>query len=154
MSGGLEEVNDHDGVNGAAAPARQDPRRLREGTGLTIEQVAQKLELSPSTISRIETAQVGVRPRSVRDLMDVYDVAQVRRAELLELARKSRQQPWWYEYREVPSASVVGYEFDAASILQTPLSSFQASSRPGKQPPTTHPSLDPAQHPSGQVRAA
>jgi transcriptional regulator with XRE-family HTH domain len=93
-------------------------RRLREGTGLTIEQVAQKLELSPSTISRIETAQVGVRPRDVRELLDVYDVAEVRRAELLELARKSRQQPWWYEYREVPSASVVGYEFDAASIRQ------------------------------------
>lgn len=93
-------------------------RRLREGTGLTIEQVAQKLELSPSTISRIETAQVGVRPRDVRELLDVYDVTEVRRAELLELARKSRQQPWWYEYREVPAASLVGYEFDAASIRQ------------------------------------
>ena len=30
----------------------------------------QKLELSPSTISRIETAQVGVRPRDVRDSKD------------------------------------------------------------------------------------
>jgi transcriptional regulator with XRE-family HTH domain len=92
-------------------------RRLREGTGLTIEQVAQKLELSPSTISRIETAQVGVRPRDVRELLNVYDVTEARRAELLELARKSRQQPWWYEYREVPGASLVGYEFDAASVL-------------------------------------
>jgi transcriptional regulator with XRE-family HTH domain len=93
-------------------------RRLREGTGLTIEQVAQKLELSPSTISRIETAQVGVRPRDVRELLDVYEVTEVRRAELLELARTSRQQPWWYEYREVPAASLVGYEYDAASIRQ------------------------------------
>ena len=51
-------------------------------------------------------------------LLDIYEVAEARRAELLELARKSRQQPWWYEYREVPSASLVGYEFDAASIRQ------------------------------------
>ena len=93
-------------------------RRLREGAGLTIEQVAEKLELSPSTISRIETAHVGVRPLDVKALLEIYEVAEARRAELLELARKSRQQPWWYEYREVPGASLVGYEFDAASVRQ------------------------------------
>lgn len=93
-------------------------RRLREDAGLTIEQVAQKLELSPSTISRMETAQVGVRPRDVRALLEIYEVTGARQAELLELARKSRQQPWWYEYREVPAASQVGYELDAASIRQ------------------------------------
>jgi transcriptional regulator with XRE-family HTH domain len=93
-------------------------RSLREGAGLTIEQVAKELELSPSTISRMETAQVGVRPRDVKALLELYEVTAVRHAELLELARKSRQQPWWYEYREIPAASVVGYEFDASSVRQ------------------------------------
>jgi hypothetical protein len=60
----------------------------------------------------------GRRSSGSSRLLDVYEVTEVRRAELLELARKSRQQPWWYEYREVPAASLVGYEFDAASIRQ------------------------------------
>jgi transcriptional regulator with XRE-family HTH domain len=93
-------------------------RSLREDAGLTIEQVAEKLELSPSTISRIETAQVSVRPLDVKALLELYRVSEVRHTELLELARKSRQHPWWYEYREVPAASMVGYEFDATSIWQ------------------------------------
>ena len=91
-------------------------RSLREGAGLTIEQVAEELDVSPSTISRIETAQVGVRSLDVKALLAIYEVTETRHAELLELARKSRQQPWWYEYREVPAASLVGYEFDATSV--------------------------------------
>jgi transcriptional regulator with XRE-family HTH domain len=94
-------------------------RRLREDAGLTIDQVAEKLELSPSTISRIETAQVGVRTRDVRELLEMYEVTEVQRAELLELARTGRQQqPWWHEYRDVPSAPLVGFEADAAFIWQ------------------------------------
>ena len=93
-------------------------RTLREGSGLTIDQVAEKIEMSPSTVSRIETAQVGVRPRDVRALLDIYEVNEAQRDELLELARRSRQQPWWYEYREVPSATLVGYEAEAAFIRQ------------------------------------
>jgi transcriptional regulator with XRE-family HTH domain len=93
-------------------------RSLREGAGLTIEQVAEELDVSPSTISRIETAQVGVRSLDVKALLAIYEVTETRHAELLELARKSRQQPWWYEYREVPAASLVGYEFDATSVRQ------------------------------------
>jgi transcriptional regulator with XRE-family HTH domain len=93
-------------------------RRLREGARLTIDQVADLIEMSPSTISRIETAQVGVRTRDVRALLEIYKVPESRRDELLELARKSRQQPWWYEFREVPTAPLVGYEQYAASIWQ------------------------------------
>jgi transcriptional regulator with XRE-family HTH domain len=93
-------------------------RRLREQAGLTIDQVAEKLELSASTISRIETAQVGVRTRDARELLEIYEVSEAQRGELLELARASRQQPWWYEYREVPSAEVVKFEDDAAFIRQ------------------------------------
>jgi transcriptional regulator with XRE-family HTH domain len=93
-------------------------RTLREGSGLTIDQVAEKIEMSPSTVSRIETAQVGVRPRDVRALLDIYEVNEAQRDVLLELARRSRQQPWWYEYREVPSATLVDYEAEAGFIRQ------------------------------------
>jgi transcriptional regulator with XRE-family HTH domain len=93
-------------------------RRLREGAHLTIEQVANKLELSPSTVSRIETAQVGIRPRDVRELLDIYGVGGVQRDELLQIARERRQQPWWQEYRDLPNMALAGFEADATSIAQ------------------------------------
>jgi transcriptional regulator with XRE-family HTH domain len=93
-------------------------RRLREGSNLTIEQVAEKLELSPSTISRIETAQVGVRPLDVRELLDIYGVGGTQRDELLEIARERRQHAWWQEYRDLPNNVVAGYEAETASISQ------------------------------------
>ena len=80
-------------------------RSLREGAGLTIEQVAEDLDVSPSTISRIETAQVSVRPLDVKAMLAIYEVTEARHAELLELARKSRQQPWWYWEQAAPTAN-------------------------------------------------
>jgi transcriptional regulator with XRE-family HTH domain len=93
-------------------------RRLREGAHLTIEQVAEKLELSPSTVSRMETAQVGVRPRDLRELLDIYQVPDAQREGLLQIARERRQQPWWQEYRDLPNVVLAGFEADAASITQ------------------------------------
>jgi transcriptional regulator with XRE-family HTH domain len=93
-------------------------RRLREDAQLTIEQVAERLELSPSTVSRMETAQVGVRPRDLRELLDIYKVPDARREELLQIARERRQQPWWQEYRDLPNVVLAGFEADAASISQ------------------------------------
>jgi transcriptional regulator with XRE-family HTH domain len=93
-------------------------RRLREGAQLTIEQVAERLELSPSTVSRMETAQVGVRPRDLRELLDIYKVPDAQREELLQIARERRQQPWWREYRDLPNVVLAGFEADAASISQ------------------------------------
>lgn len=93
-------------------------RRLREGAHLTIEDVAHKLELSPSTVSRMETAQVGVRPRDLRELLDIYQVPDVQREGLLQIARERRQQPWWQEYRDLPNMALAGIEADASSISQ------------------------------------
>jgi transcriptional regulator with XRE-family HTH domain len=93
-------------------------RQLRDDAGLTIEQVAEKLEMSPSTVSRMETAHVGVRPRDLRYLLDMYGVTGGRRDELLQIARERRQQPWWQEFRDLPSMALIGLEADASSILQ------------------------------------
>jgi transcriptional regulator with XRE-family HTH domain len=93
-------------------------RKLREGADLTIEQVAEKVELSPSTVSRMETAQVGVRPNDLRALLEIYQVSDVQGEELMQLARKGRQQVWWQEYKDVPTAAVASREDDAVSILQ------------------------------------
>ena len=49
-------------------------RQLRIDAGLTIDQAAERLELSPSTISRMETAHVGIKRRDVRELLDLYNI--------------------------------------------------------------------------------
>jgi len=93
-------------------------RRLREEARLTIEQVAEKLDLSPSTVSRMETAQVGVRPNDLRPLLDIYGVEGVQRDELLQLARERRQQAWWNRYKDLPNVALASLERGTRSILQ------------------------------------
>lgn len=93
-------------------------RQLRDDAGLTIDEVAEKLEISASTVSRMETAQVGVRPRDLRYLLDMYGVTGGRRDDLLQIARERRQQAWWQEFRDLPSIALTGLEADATSISQ------------------------------------
>ena len=97
----------------------QELRQLREAAGLTIEEVAQRLEVSPAKISRIETGRVSVRPRDVSDLLDQYEVEGTHRDNLLTLAREARQQGWWHSYSDVLSEGTdiwVGLETEAEAI--------------------------------------
>jgi transcriptional regulator with XRE-family HTH domain len=93
-------------------------RQLREGANLKIEEVAEKLEISASTVSRMETAQVGVRPRDLGFLLDMYEVSGPEREQLLQIARERRQQRWWQEYADLPNIAVAGLEDDASTIVQ------------------------------------
>jgi transcriptional regulator with XRE-family HTH domain len=93
-------------------------RHLREEAGLTIQDVGEKLEMSPSTVSRMETAQVGVRPRDLRFLLDMYQVSEAERDQLLQIARERRKQHWWQEYADLPNIHVAGLEEDASTIWQ------------------------------------
>jgi transcriptional regulator with XRE-family HTH domain len=93
-------------------------RQLRLDTGLTIEQAAERLELSPSTISRMETAQVGVKRRDARELLDLYGVTGAQRDQLLELAGASRQHAWWHEFKDLPNSPLAPLEAETASIWQ------------------------------------
>jgi len=93
-------------------------RHLREEADLTIEEVAEKLEMSASTVSRIETAQVGVRPRDLGFLLELYEVSETDRDQLLQIARERRQQHWWQEYADLPTVVVAGFEAEASTISQ------------------------------------
>ena len=97
----------------------QELRQLREAAGLTIDEVAQRLEMSPAKISRIETSRVGVRPRDVSDLLEQYGVTDTHRENLLILTREARQQGWWHSYTDVLSHWTerwVGLESEAQDI--------------------------------------
>ena len=81
-------------------------RRLRADADLTIDQVAEKVDLSASTLSRLETAQATVRRGDIKELLDIYQVAdESQRQLLLRLAVQSREQPWWHEYRDLRQAA-------------------------------------------------
>lgn len=101
-------------------------RALRQELGLTVEQVAEHLECSPSKISRMETGQRGVTARDVRDLCDLYQVtSQPERERLMRLAREGRETAWWQSY-DLPYSTYVGLEAEGTAI-----SDFQSSVVPG-----------------------
>jgi transcriptional regulator with XRE-family HTH domain len=91
-------------------------RKLRDAAGLTIDDVATRLECSSSKISRIETSQVGATPRDVRDMLELYDVSDTQRDELIQLAREARQKSWLAAYSDLPFAPLIGLEAAAASL--------------------------------------
>jgi transcriptional regulator with XRE-family HTH domain len=92
-------------------------RELREAAELTIEQVAERLEVSDSKISRIENGQVGATPRDVRDMATLYGVTGQRLENLMQLARETREKPWWYEYRDLRAIDFAMYEAEASQLL-------------------------------------
>jgi hypothetical protein len=91
-------------------------RRRRELAGLTIDQVADRLECSASKISRIETGHTGATPRDVRDMLEVYGVTGAEGDELVQIARDARQKGWWHPYSAVLTGAYVGLETEASSI--------------------------------------
>lgn len=94
-------------------------RALRTEHGFTVEDVAERMEVSPAKISRIETAARGVSLADVRFLCDLYRVSTDERSRLLTLTRESRRRSWWQQYGLPESLSTyIGLEDAAASIQQ------------------------------------
>jgi hypothetical protein len=83
-------------------PRRQLARRLRElrdDAGLTLRVAARRMEISISSLSRVENGTQRVDVHWMRDVLDVYEVVDGRREELIELCRRSREPGWWRAYR-------------------------------------------------------
>jgi transcriptional regulator with XRE-family HTH domain len=108
-------------------------RQARETASLTQKQAATALDWSVSKIIRIEQGAVGVTPVDLRALLTLYgNHDKKQEAELVELARSSRKQPW-ADYQDVltkealtlfgsePAASVI-YKYESTfvpGLLQT-----------------------------------
>ena len=84
-------------------------RRLRERAGLTLDQAATHSDVTKSTLSRIETAQIGVRPVVVRVLLGLYGETGTRAEALLQLARDARKRGWWQAYSDVLTSQYADY---------------------------------------------
>jgi len=101
-------------------------RTLRADRGLSAEEVTERLLFSPTKLSRIETGHSGASQRDVRDLCELYGVTEpAERARLMNLAREGKQRGWWQDF-DLPYATFVGLEAEAASI-----SVYQSGAVPG-----------------------
>ncbi|MGV9313796.1 helix-turn-helix domain-containing protein [Streptomyces sp. NPDC003691] len=95
----------------------QELRRLRELQGMTAEEVADRLLVSQSKISRLENGRRSISQRDVRDLCGVYAVEDLRVVEsLMQMAKDSRQQGWWHAFGDIPYSVYIGLETDAANL--------------------------------------
>ncbi|MEU7378627.1 helix-turn-helix transcriptional regulator [Streptomyces sp. NPDC088337] len=95
----------------------QELRKLRENKGMTAEEVAERLLVSQSKISRLENGRRSISQRDVRDLCGVYEVEDHRIVDsLMQMAKDSRQQGWWHSFGDIPYSVYIGLETDAASL--------------------------------------
>jgi transcriptional regulator with XRE-family HTH domain len=81
---------------------------LREATGMTLVEVAEKIEVNQGSLSRIENGERGTSPVLVRALLDCYGVEDsAERDDVLDLVRADREQqkPWWRKYSTVLTAT-------------------------------------------------
>jgi transcriptional regulator with XRE-family HTH domain len=91
-------------------------KRLREASGLSPDEVAQRLDFSKSKLYRIENGRSRVDADDLEDMLDLYDVRSPERDALVALGRDSRRRGWWTTYKDVFTGSYVGLESEAASV--------------------------------------
>ncbi|MGK5553734.1 helix-turn-helix domain-containing protein [Actinomadura kijaniata] len=91
-------------------------RNLREDRGLTLQEVADRLEWSRATVSRVETGQTRPKVEDVAGLLDLYGVPSPERDALLTLTREAGQRGWWTAYADVFSGSYAALEDGASQI--------------------------------------
>ena len=91
-------------ASGPAGPRRRlgtELRKLRNGAGLHLDEVAQALGCSTSKVSRLETGKGVPKASDVRQLIRLYgQTADDERETLLQLVRDSRAEGWWTTYTD------------------------------------------------------
>jgi transcriptional regulator with XRE-family HTH domain len=94
-------------------------QRLRTEAGQTIDDVARHTEISKSSLSRIENAQISPKASDVKVLLGYFNVPPDETEKYLAEARAARQRGWWNAYADaVPDwfATYLGFETEAAKI--------------------------------------
>jgi transcriptional regulator with XRE-family HTH domain len=95
-------------------------RRLREAQSIKLEEVAEKLGLATSTLSRIETGKAPTRAAYLSAMLDLYGVHdQGGRQILVDMAREGHRKGWWAAWEDVLPTGFdvyVGLEAEAASL--------------------------------------
>jgi transcriptional regulator with XRE-family HTH domain len=94
---------------------------LREKAGLSYDQAAEAIYSSQWTVRRMERAEGGLKPLTVKSLLMAYGVTDVREIDaFLSLARDASKPGWWHSYDDVLPGwfrTFVGLE-EAASLIR------------------------------------
>ncbi|MFG2132772.1 helix-turn-helix domain-containing protein [Streptomyces sp. NPDC048751] len=92
-------------------------RRLRQDSGLTSTEAAERLMVSQPKISLLENGRRTISPRDVRDLCAIYGVTDPQVIDsLMQMAKESGQPGWWHAYGDIPQSAYIGLETDATSL--------------------------------------
>jgi transcriptional regulator with XRE-family HTH domain len=108
-------VNDRSPTSRGRELARQ-LRDLRKSAGLSVEDVARQVQLSPSRISGIETVSPAASSQEVSSLGGLYRVDGQQLIQLLELTREAADKGWWEEYEDLGIGRLIGLEVEASQI--------------------------------------
>ena len=108
---------------------------LREKAGMSYDEAADAVYVSPYTIRRMEKAEGALKPLTVKTLLMTYGITDVREIDaFLSLARDASKPGWWHSYDDVlppwfrtfigleEAATLIrGYEpHSVPGLLQTP----------------------------------
>ncbi|QSB06070.1 helix-turn-helix domain-containing protein [Natronoglycomyces albus] len=95
-------------------------RKIRTESGTSVEVIASALEVTTSTVYRMELGRVGIKPRDVNDYAEAchyQDDEQI--AYLKSMASEGRQRGWWARYSDTIEPlyqTYVGLEADAEQL--------------------------------------
>jgi DNA-binding XRE family transcriptional regulator len=90
-------------------------RRLRTAAHLTFEQAYERLELSDTTLNRIERGTTGVGIHTVKSMLDLYGVGADEWEPILDQVREANRKGWWVDHG-LTNKSYVAME-TAASVV-------------------------------------
>ncbi|MFG1664111.1 helix-turn-helix domain-containing protein [Streptomyces sp. Y7] len=74
---------------------------MREDAGMSLDDAAKALRVTPLTIRRLEKAEVGLKPLYVEKLLQTYGAEQQEIDEFVGLAEQANEPGWWHAYRDV-----------------------------------------------------
>jgi len=93
---------------------------LREKAGLSYEQAAEAIYSSPWTVRRMERAEGGLKPLTVKGLLAAYGITDAAETgAFLALCREASKPGWWHSYNDVLPGwfrTFVGLEEAASSV--------------------------------------
>lgn len=90
-------------------------KRLRVAAGLSLDDVADMVELSASQLSKMENAQRTVSKAQLDSLLYRYGASESDRSELEKIHKESRSPGWFQPYGVAPSA-YVDFESEAVEV--------------------------------------
>jgi len=97
---------------------RTELRRARLDAGLTQEHVAQAMDWSLSKLIRIENGTNTISTNDLKVLVQHYGITDEKRtAELLSLARTSRERSWWSTYSGIRKTLAELIEYENAAYI-------------------------------------